>query len=148
VNKAYRCICDKCAEKDSVCSKCLIHVNEYAEPDKQADAVREKKEEQEIENFLDTLRERVRRTMVRKLEAGEVDWIDGGLVDVGTGEPVTGLQFKGIGVGEADDAWEDDGEDIEEDDDEELDDDEDFEDDEEEEEKSKAKKGAKQKPKK
>jgi len=70
IKAAYHTICDACAEKDKVCAKCR-------EPKDIVTTGKEKmsKQEQErtLERVLKDVPERRRRTIVRKLERGDLD---------------------------------------------------------------------------
>ena len=73
--KAYRTLCDPCAKKNKQCSKCAVQTDGHY-----ADIVytREQKKQQQIQLEHDTqetlqgLKERCKRTVLRKIELGEV----------------------------------------------------------------------------
>ena len=76
--KAYRAICDRCALKDKdnkLCTKCEQPVEgEYAEykVGKKAEHLQQVELEIEMDEVLQKLRERCKKTVLRKIETGEV----------------------------------------------------------------------------
>ncbi|KAJ1724781.1 hypothetical protein LPJ53_000988 [Coemansia erecta] len=71
VNKAYHVICDDCAQERGVCAKCL-EAHEIVEGVNGRTAQEELRDEQELQRRLGALRERQRRSCLRKLERGEM----------------------------------------------------------------------------
>ena len=76
ITKAYRTICDPCANKGKQCSKCAKPMGEekYAEQELtslQRKALNEKID-RTMEEVLQSLKERCKRTVLRKVETGEV----------------------------------------------------------------------------
>ncbi|KAJ1675619.1 hypothetical protein EV182_000914 [Spiromyces aspiralis] len=72
VKKAYHILCDDCAHARQVCAKCtqkdeIVEVENPHDTSKQAEA-----ERRELEAKLAGMRERQRRTYLRKLERGEI----------------------------------------------------------------------------
>lgn len=136
INKAYRTVCDKCADKEKLCAKCG-QAKSIAEPPKPEKRSKNQEVDREklakMEDYMEGLRERSRRNIMRKLMRGEIEFEGGLFVDVDTGEPIKGLKFKGD-ADELEDNWEDN-----DDDDDDFDDDEDMDDDEDEEEAPKGK---------
>lgn len=137
INKAYRTVCDKCADKEKLCAKCG-QAKSIADPPKPEKRSKNQEVDREklakMEDYMEGLRERSRRNIMRKLMRGEIEFEGGLFVDVDTGEPIKGLKFKGD-ADELEDNWEDN----DDDDDDDFDDDEDMDDDEDEEEAPKGK---------
>ena len=76
ITKAYRTICDPCANKGKQCAKCAKPMGEeqYATPQltsQQRKAMNEKLDK-DMEDVLLSLKERTKRTVLRKIETGEV----------------------------------------------------------------------------
>ncbi len=93
VLKGHREVCDKCAGELLICSKCIEPCEEYAQPTKSSKVLRNKPKDNTFEEILDMLKERQRRTILRKIEDGEDIVFDGniGLVNKFTGEVVIEL---------------------------------------------------------
>mmetsp|Transcript_20145 Transcript_20145/g.17285 ORF Transcript_20145/g.17285 Transcript_20145/m.17285 type:complete len:99 (-) Transcript_20145:261-557(-) len=70
-----------------------------------------------MEEYMDQLRERSKRKVLRLMNNGEVDFENGLFINLETGQPVEGIKMKG-GVDELEDNWDD--FDDEDDDDDEL----------------------------
>jgi len=141
INKAYRTVCDRCADKEKCCSKCgqAKEIAPNPKPESRVDRNGvDKGKLQKMEEYLEELRERSRRMVVRRLMKGEVEWQDGYFVTVEDGKPIPNLRFK-ADIDDMEDNW---GEDDDEDDDDfGDDDDEDDDEDDEEERKVADKKG-------
>jgi len=121
--KAYRTVCDKCADKEKICSKCHEVKEIIVDPvvpklDKHG-VDREKL--RDMEDYLETLRERTRRVVMRELLAGSVKFENGLFVYVETRKPVENLKFK-VNYDDKDELWES-GDDSDEDFDDDEDDD-------------------------
>ncbi|KAJ2364397.1 hypothetical protein IW150_006489 [Coemansia sp. RSA 2607] len=71
VNKAYHVLCDACASERGVCAKCL-EAHEIVEGINVRTAQDALREEQELERKLSGMRERQRRSYLRKLARGEM----------------------------------------------------------------------------
>jgi hypothetical protein len=142
INKAYRTVCDRCADKEHCCSKCGQSKDIAPNPKPEARTDRngvDRSKLQKMEEYLEDLRERSKRTVMRKLMKGEVEWSqeDGYFITTDDGKPLPNLRFK-ADVDEMEDNW---GDDDDEDDDDFGDDDDLDEDDEEEAKVSDNKKG-------
>ena len=100
VLKGHREVCDKCAGELLICSKCIEPCEEYAQPTKSSKVLRNKPKDNTFEEILDMLKERQRRTILRKIEDGEDIVFDGniGLVNKFTGEVVIELSQINNGV--------------------------------------------------
>ncbi|CAD8132909.1 unnamed protein product [Paramecium octaurelia] len=112
--KAYRRLCDACSDELRQCSKC-------AEPIELND---DSSSGEEMDETLKCLRERSKRTVLRKIEKGEITWDrhNKKFIDSETGEQVI-VQYKKDYIDEEDEElWEDndndEGEDDDQDDDE------------------------------
>jgi hypothetical protein len=76
ITKAYRALCNTCARPDKLCTKCEQPVEggvyaEYKLPDKVEQKMQEDLEE-EMDAVLQKLRERCKKTILRKIETGEI----------------------------------------------------------------------------
>ncbi|ORX67097.1 hypothetical protein DL89DRAFT_52140 [Linderina pennispora] len=71
VKKAYHVICDDCAQKKGVCAKCL-ESNSIVDTHNPKTSEQVLKEEQDLERRLGNMRERERRSYMRKLERGDI----------------------------------------------------------------------------
>ncbi|CAG8434713.1 7799_t:CDS:2 [Diversispora eburnea] len=69
IKEAYRILCDKCANKKGVCSKCQQSTQIIISDVKSDKELL--KEQQERDRLLSTLSERKKRTYIRKLEREE-----------------------------------------------------------------------------
>jgi hypothetical protein len=131
INKAYRTVCDRCADKEHCCSKCgqSKDIAPNPKPEIRTDRTGvDRSKLQKMEEYLEDLRERSKRTVMRKLMKGEVEWSqeDGYFITTDDGKPLPNLRFK-ADVDEMEDNWgddddEDDGDDddLDEDDEEEA----------------------------
>ncbi|KAJ1918721.1 hypothetical protein H4219_002443 [Mycoemilia scoparia] len=72
IKKAYHVLCDDCAAKKHVCAKCT-KPEEIVQHENIKTPEEIQSEKQELEGKLARLRERERRTYLRKLERGEID---------------------------------------------------------------------------
>ncbi|OMJ18937.1 hypothetical protein AYI70_g5044 [Smittium culicis] len=72
INKAYHVLCDACSAEKNVCAKCMESKEIVVEPVKMTEAQR-MLEQKEIDLKLSTLRERERRSYLRKLERGDIE---------------------------------------------------------------------------
>ncbi|KAJ1642063.1 hypothetical protein LPJ64_006052 [Coemansia asiatica] len=72
IKKAYHVICDDCAAKKGVCAKCLS-MEELVEGNNPKTPQEILKEEQELERKLASMRERQRRSYLRKLSRGDIE---------------------------------------------------------------------------
>ncbi|KAJ1812450.1 hypothetical protein LPJ56_003869, partial [Coemansia sp. RSA 2599] len=72
VKKAYHVICDDCAASKGVCAKCLgmEEIVEGINPKTPQEIL---KEEQDLERKLASMRERQRRSYLRKLSRGDIE---------------------------------------------------------------------------
>eukprot|EP00330_Aristerostoma_sp_ATCC50986_P001794 CAMPEP_0114586342 /NCGR_PEP_ID=MMETSP0125-20121206/9597_1 /TAXON_ID=485358 ORGANISM="Aristerostoma sp., Strain ATCC 50986" /NCGR_SAMPLE_ID=MMETSP0125 /ASSEMBLY_ACC=CAM_ASM_000245 /LENGTH=109 /DNA_ID=CAMNT_0001781747 /DNA_START=408 /DNA_END=737 /DNA_ORIENTATION=- len=59
-----------------------------------------------MEEYMDQLRERSKRKVLRLMNNGEVDFENGLFINLETGQPVEGIKMKG-GVDELEDNWDD-----------------------------------------
>ncbi|KAI9502188.1 hypothetical protein GGI25_003359 [Coemansia spiralis] len=71
VKKAYHVMCDGCARDKGVCAKCM-ESSKIVEGNNQKTSQERLKEEQELEQKLASMRERERRSYLRKLERGDI----------------------------------------------------------------------------
>ncbi|KAJ1927614.1 hypothetical protein FBU59_007208, partial [Linderina macrospora] len=71
VKKAYHVICDDCAQKKNVCAKCL-ESKSIVDTHNPKTSEQVLKEEQDLERRLANMRERERRSYMRKLERGDI----------------------------------------------------------------------------
>ena len=81
VIKAYRMFCDNCATKNKICSKCGEKIDEFYHA-----GIRITKDQklEKIEEILSTVREREKRSIMRAILKGEIDYDpDKGLVYTG-----------------------------------------------------------------
>jgi len=69
VSRAYHVICEICAIKTKVCAKCLEDKSIVVE---MRTAEQQEKDQKEFEDFMDNLSERERRTILRKIESGDI----------------------------------------------------------------------------
>jgi len=109
VNKSYRNICDKCSDKDKLCSKCmqpkrLIELKTVAKVDK---AGVDKEKLKAMEDYLGNLRERSRRMLMKKLLAEEINFENGLFIYTETKQPVENLKFK-VDYDDKEELWQDD----------------------------------------
>ncbi|KAJ2078834.1 hypothetical protein H4R24_004193 [Coemansia sp. RSA 988] len=74
VRKAYHVLCDDCARDKGVCAKCAEKAEIIDEGPKTSQETA--KEKQTVEQRLAGMRERQRRTYLRKLERGEITAAD------------------------------------------------------------------------
>ncbi|KAJ2609469.1 hypothetical protein H4S08_004039 [Coemansia sp. RSA 1365] len=74
VRKAYHVLCDDCAGVKGVCAKCAEKAEIIDESPKSSQEIA--KEQQAVEQRLAGMRERQRRTYVRRLERGEITAAD------------------------------------------------------------------------
>lgn len=68
--KSYRDICDSCAKENSICTKCIEPVTEYAKPSRISKFLKGNLNDNAFAEVLEELKERQRRTILRKLESG------------------------------------------------------------------------------
>lgn len=119
VYKGHRTICDKCAAENKLCSKCIEPVEEYGKPTRSSKVLRSRPKDTTFEEILACLKERHRRTVLRKIEDGEDIVFDEnkGIINDRTQEVVVDL--RDINSGVLLDKSNDDADDIEEDNEEE-----------------------------
>ncbi|KAI8321282.1 hypothetical protein GQ54DRAFT_304890 [Martensiomyces pterosporus] len=72
VKKAYHVLCDDCAADKGVCAKCMEKA-QIVEGHKPKTSQEVLKEEQDLEQKLAGMRERQRRSYLRKLERGDIE---------------------------------------------------------------------------
>ncbi|CAD8139888.1 unnamed protein product [Paramecium pentaurelia] len=107
--KAYRRLCDACSDELKQCSKCTepIEINNDSSSG------------EEMDETLKCLRERSKRTVLRKIEKGEITWDKHNkkFIDCETGEQMI-VQYKKDYIDEEDEQlWEDNDNDDDDDDD-------------------------------
>ncbi|CAD8053479.1 unnamed protein product [Paramecium sonneborni] len=127
--KAYRRLCDVCSDELKQCSKCTepIDIND------------ESSSGEEMDETLKCLRERSKRTILRKIEKGDISWDKHNkkFIDNDTGEQVI-VQFKKDYIDEEDEQlWEDNDSDDDNDDNDDNDDEDDEDDENDDDEKNK-----------
>ncbi|KAJ2019013.1 hypothetical protein IWW57_005163 [Coemansia sp. S610] len=71
VTKAYHVLCDGCAKEKGVCAKCM-DAEEIVEGHNPKTSQQRVKEQQELEQKLANMRERQRRSYLRKLRRGDI----------------------------------------------------------------------------
>ncbi|KAJ2006241.1 hypothetical protein GGI04_000888 [Coemansia thaxteri] len=71
ITKAYHVLCDGCASEKGVCAKCM-ETEEIVEVANQKTSQQRLKEQQELEQKLASMRERQRRSYLRKLQRGDI----------------------------------------------------------------------------
>ncbi|PVU93937.1 hypothetical protein BB561_002934 [Smittium simulii] len=71
IKKAYHVLCDPCAETKKVCAKCM-QVKEIVIDENTLIAQQLELEQTDFKKHLQGMRERVRRSYLRKLERGEI----------------------------------------------------------------------------
>ncbi|KAJ2784437.1 hypothetical protein H4R18_001147 [Coemansia javaensis] len=76
VKKAYHVLCDDCAAEKGVCAKCAERAEIVQDQGGAAAQQTDGAAEQELERKLGGLRERARRTCMRKLERGDITVAD------------------------------------------------------------------------
>ncbi|EGR34012.1 hypothetical protein IMG5_027100, partial [Ichthyophthirius multifiliis] len=93
--KSYRHCCDVCAKQLKICAKCLLPTNNLSVNEKDL-KVKQEKEQKEMEEYLTKLRERTRRTLIRKHQNNLVQWnsIKKCFIDSETGQNLDNLKFK------------------------------------------------------
>ncbi len=118
VLKGHREVCDKCSGELLICSKCIEPCEEFAKPVKSSKLLRNRPKDNTFDEILMSLKERQRRTILRKMEEGEDIIFDGnkGLINRKTEEVIFDLNEINNGVLSNDKALE--GEDNEDDQDE------------------------------
>jgi hypothetical protein len=100
VYKAHRALCDKCCIDLKLCSKCVEPCTEYARPTKSSKILRNRPKDHTFEEIVESLKERQRRTVQRKIENGEDIIFDGtkGIINAKTLEVVIDLKDINNGV--------------------------------------------------
>ncbi|KAJ2895547.1 hypothetical protein GGI21_005141, partial [Coemansia aciculifera] len=68
---AYHVLCDGCANEKGVCAKCM-EAEEIVEGHNPKTSQQRVKEQQELEQKLGSMRERQRRSYLRKLKRGDI----------------------------------------------------------------------------
>ncbi len=81
VVKAYRSICDVCSTKYKICSKCGDKLDEFYQV---GPRMTKQQKLEKIEAILSTLKEREKRSIIRGVMKGEIDY-----------DPVKGLVYTG-----------------------------------------------------
>ncbi|EDK31303.1 hypothetical protein TTHERM_00646841 (macronuclear) [Tetrahymena thermophila SB210] len=93
--KSYRHACDKCANAHKICAKCLTP-NEQLSTNPQEEQRKEERIQKEMEDYLSKLRERTRRTLLRKIQKNLVQWDDEkkNFFEIESGQQLDNLKFK------------------------------------------------------
>eukprot|EP00340_Litonotus_pictus_P009576 CAMPEP_0170514576 /NCGR_PEP_ID=MMETSP0209-20121228/1161_1 /TAXON_ID=665100 ORGANISM="Litonotus pictus, Strain P1" /NCGR_SAMPLE_ID=MMETSP0209 /ASSEMBLY_ACC=CAM_ASM_000301 /LENGTH=241 /DNA_ID=CAMNT_0010798731 /DNA_START=8 /DNA_END=729 /DNA_ORIENTATION=+ len=100
VLKGHRTVCDSCALEHKVCSKCIETCLQYAKPSRPSKHVKKFNKNKALEDIIEALKERQRRTVQRKLENGEKIKVDSekGLISAETGEVIFSLEEIGFSI--------------------------------------------------
>lgn len=103
VYKAHREVCDKCCHDLKICSKCIEPCEEYANPTKSSKILRNRPKDNTFDEIIELLKERQRRTVLRRMENGEDIIFDGekGIINKNTQEVI--IDINNINSGALDD---------------------------------------------
>lgn len=100
VYKGHRNICDKCAITNKLCTKCMQPCEVWGKPTRSSKVLRMKPKDTTFDDIVASLKERQRRTVMRKIQDGEdiVFDIEKGIINKYTGEIVIPLSELNNGV--------------------------------------------------
>lgn len=131
VLKGHRTVCDACSLQYMVCSKCIEPCKEFSTPNKSSKHLRNNIKDSTFDEIIEVLKERQRRTILRRKEKGEQIIFHGekGFINANTGEVVLGIEEINADLGgEGNNNDNDDNENLDEKDDDDCDDDDERED--------------------
>ena len=66
-------MCDVCTDELGVCGKCIDLVEPNEDDEEEAETKLNPTERKAMESYMDGLRERSRRTVLRKIESGNIN---------------------------------------------------------------------------
>lgn len=91
--KGHRTVCDSCSLQYMVCSKCIEPCKEFCTPNKSSKHLRNNIKDSTFDEIIEVLKERQRRTILRRKEKGEQIVFHGekGFINSNTGEVVMGI---------------------------------------------------------
>jgi hypothetical protein len=100
VYKGHRNICDKCGVTNKLCTKCMKPCEAWGKPTRSSKVLRMKPKDTTFDDIVASLKERQRRTVLRKIEDGEdiVFDVEKGIINKYTGEIVFPLSELNNGV--------------------------------------------------